>query len=62
MANIVFIHGMWSHRHVADPLKEFLENAGHSFHALDLPGHGEKNDDSFQNKGSLSVEKYVRSV
>lgn len=60
MADIVFIHGMWSHGNVAEPLKEFLEGAGHRFYAPDLPGHGEGSPSTTQS--SLSIKHYVSSI
>ncbi|MDF1824638.1 MAG: alpha/beta fold hydrolase [Verrucomicrobiales bacterium] len=62
MADIVFIHGMWSHGNVAAPLKEFFEKAGHRFHAPDLPGHDRESGLSRMTQSPLSIKRYVSSI
>ena len=59
MANIILIHGMWSHHQVAAPLRRHLENVGHCVFAPELPAHDRRDPDQAKKVARLSTNDYV---
>lgn len=58
MADIVLIHGAWAGSWVWDSLLEGLRDAGHSPHAVDLPGNGH----DAAPLAEASLQRYVEHV
>jgi pimeloyl-ACP methyl ester carboxylesterase len=62
MADIIFVHGMWSHGGVAEPLCGHLEEAGHQVFSPSLPGHDARTASDWKTHGRRSIHEYVAFV
>lgn len=62
MANIVLLHGMWSHPGVAAPLRRHLARRGHLVFAPALPGHIRRDPLPPRRLGRLSLQDYAKRL